>query len=80
MADRLSVTQSLVSDIEGARKSVSMDLLERYSNAVGVPMSQLLFFAEEIEGQPVARRGQLIIAENVLKILEKLKPVDRAAA
>jgi len=80
MAERLSVAQSLVSDIEGARKSVSMDLLERYSEAVKVPMSQLLFFAEEIEGQPIARRGQLIIAEKILKILEKLKPVDHEAA
>jgi transcriptional regulator with XRE-family HTH domain len=80
MAERLSVAQSLISDIEGARKNVSMDLLERYSEAVGVPMSQLLFFAEAIEGQPVARRGQLIIAESVLNILDKLKPAERAAA
>lgn len=76
MAKRLSVAQSMVSDIEGGRKNVTMDLLEAYSAAVGVRMSQLLFFAEEIEGQPISRRGQLIIAEQVLKLLEKLKPRD----
>lgn len=80
MAKKLSVTQSMVSDIEGGRKSVSMDLLEAYSDAVGVRMSQLLFFAEEIDGQPIARRGQLIVADKVLKLLEKLKPADREAA
>lgn len=80
MASRLNVTQSLVSDIEGARKSVSMDLLQAYSDAAGIKMSQLLFFAEEIEGQPVARRGQLIIADKVLKLLERLHPVEREAA
>ncbi|WP_058751142.1 helix-turn-helix domain-containing protein [Sphingomonas sanguinis] len=80
MAKKLSVSQSMISDIEGGRKSVTMDLLEAYSNAIGVRMSQLLFFAEEIEGQPVARRGQLIIADKVLKLLEKLKPADREAA
>lgn len=80
MAKRLGVTQSLISDIEGSRKSVSMDLLEAYSEAVGIKMSQLLFFAEEIEGQPIARRGQLIIADKVLKLLEKLCPVEREAA
>lgn len=37
-------------------------------------------FAEEIEGQPIARRGQLVIAEKVIKLLEKLKPADREAA
>lgn len=80
MAQILGVTQSLISDIEGARKNVSMDLLEKYSEAVNIPMSKLLFFAEEIDGQPIARRGQLIIADGVLKLLEKLKPSERAAA
>lgn len=80
MAERVGVTQSLISDVEGGRKSVSMDLLEAYSAAVGVKMSQLLFFAEEIEGQPIARRGQLIVAEKVLQLLEKLRPAEREAA
>jgi len=80
MAEHVGVTQSLISDVEGGRKAVSMDLLEAYSTAVNVKMSQLLFFAEEIEGQPIARRGQLIIAEKVLHILEKLRPGQREAA
>lgn len=80
MAKRLSVAQSMVSDVEGGRKNVTMDLLEAYSAAVGVRMSQLLFFAEEIEGQPIARRGQLIVADKVLKLLEKLKPQDHEEA
>ena len=80
MAERLSVTQSLVSDIESSRKNVTMEILERYSEAVGVPMSQLLLFAEEIDGKPIARRGQLIIAEHVLKLLDRMKPRDRKAA
>ena len=80
MAKRLSVAQSLVSDIESGRKNVTMDLLEGYSEAVGVRMSQLLFFAEEIEGQPIARRGQLIVAEKVIQLLEKLRPAEREAA
>lgn len=80
LAKKLSVSQSMVSDVESGRKSVTMDLLEAYSEAVGVRMSQLLFFAEEIEGQPVTHRGQLIVADKVLKLLEKLKPTDREAA
>ncbi len=75
MAKRLSVAQSMVSQIESGHKNVTMDLLEAYSEATGVRMSQLLFFAEEIEGQPIARRGQLIVADKVLKLLEKIKPV-----
>ena len=74
MAQRLSVAQSMVSDVESGRKNVSMDLLESYSRATGVKMSQLLFFAEEIDGEPIIRRGHLIIADRVLKLLETIKP------
>lgn len=80
MATRVGVAQSLISDIEGGRKTVSMDLLEAYSKAVGVKMSQLMFFAEEIDGQPIARRGHLIVAEKVLSILEKMRPAERESA
>jgi transcriptional regulator with XRE-family HTH domain len=75
MAQRLAVAQSMVSDVEAGRKNVSMDLLEAYSRATGVKMSQLLFFAEAIDGEPIARRGRLIIADKVLKLLEVIKPV-----
>lgn len=80
MAKRLGVAQSLVSDVENGRKNVTMDLLAAYSQATGIRMSQLLFFAEEMEGEPIARRGQLIIADKVLKLLESLKPNEREAA
>lgn len=76
MAKKLCVTQSLISDIESSRKNVTMDLLEAYSKVTGIRMSQLLFFAEEIEGQPIARRGQLIVAEKILKLLDQLKPCE----
>jgi transcriptional regulator with XRE-family HTH domain len=80
MAAKLGITQSMVSDVEGSRKNVTMDLLEAYSSGVGIRMSQLLFFAEEIEGQPIARRGQLIVADKVIKLLERLKPNEHEEA
>ena len=51
-----------------------MDVLERYSEKLNVRMSQLLFFAEELKGEPVKTRGKLIIANRVLKLLEALSP------
>ena len=80
MAEVVGVSQSLISDVESAKKSVSIDLIERYSDALGIRMSQLLFFAEEIEGVPVEKRGKLIIAERVLQLLEKLKPSEQIEA
>lgn len=76
LAQRLGVSQSTLSDIERGAKDVSMEILERYSSALDVRMSQLLFFAEEIEGEPPVRRGNLIVATKVLQLLDALKPSD----
>jgi transcriptional regulator with XRE-family HTH domain len=80
IAETVGVSQSLVSDVEAARKGVSLELLDRYSRALGIRMSQLLFFAEELEGEPLKRRGKLFIAERVLRLLESLKPSEHAEA
>lgn len=76
MSDALGVTQGLVSEIERGTKDVSMDLLEKYSLALSIPKSQLLFFSEEMEGIPDPRRGKLIVAEKVLRLLHMLKPKE----
>ena len=80
IAETVGVSQSLVSDVEAVRKGVSLELLERYSRGLGIRMSQLLFFAEELEGEPLKRRGKLFIAERVLRLLESLKPSEHAEA
>lgn len=74
LATELDVSQSMVSEVETGTKAVSMELLERYSQKFDVRMSQLLFFAEELEGQPIKTRGKLIVASGVLSLLEKLSP------
>ncbi|OYR18278.1 helix-turn-helix domain-containing protein [Brucella thiophenivorans] len=76
LATKLEISQSMVSEIESGSKGISMDLLERYSERFDVRMSQLLFFAEELDGQPIPKRGKLIIASGVLSLLEKLSPAD----
>lgn len=74
LATELEVSQSMVSEVETGTKAVSMELLERYSQKFDVRMSQLLFFAEELEGHPIKTRGKLIVASGVLSLLEKLSP------
>ncbi|WP_082513254.1 helix-turn-helix transcriptional regulator [Methylobacterium sp. Leaf125] len=76
LANELGISQSTISEIEASRKNVTLDILQKYSEKLEIKMSQLLFFAEEIEDQPIGRRGKLIIAEKVLKILEMIKPHD----
>lgn len=80
IASKLSISQSMISEIESGEKSVSIDILEKYSINLNVRMSQLLFFAEELGGEPVKTKGKLIIANRVLKLLDALAPREIADA
>jgi transcriptional regulator with XRE-family HTH domain len=76
LATELGISQSYLSEIEAARKDVTLDLLRRYSEVLNVPMSRLLLFAEEMEGAPKATRGRLFVAGKALKLLKTLIPED----
>ena len=77
MGRELGMSQAMVSEIERGSKAVTMETLEKYSRALKVRKSELLFFAEEIEGEEPIRRGRLIIAQKALRLLDALKPMDR---
>lgn len=76
LAERLGVSQAMVSGIERGTKAVSMDMLDRYCDALGVKKSQLLFFSEEIDGQEPVRKGKILIAKKTLALLKRLKPMS----
>ena len=80
LANVLSLSQSMVSEIESGEKSVSMDTLQRYSTNLNVRMSQLLFFAEELKNENLKTRGKLIVASGVLALLDTLAPREVADA
>lgn len=76
LAAELGISQSLISEVERGSKSVSLELLEKYSAKLEIRMSQLLFFAEELKAEPVKKRGSLLIAGKVLNLLEAFAPKD----
>jgi transcriptional regulator with XRE-family HTH domain len=76
LASDLGVSQSYISEIEKARREVTLDLLGRYSRALNVPMSSLLLFAEKVDGAPPMTRGKFLVAGRVLDFLKKLIPDD----
>jgi transcriptional regulator with XRE-family HTH domain len=80
LAAELELSQSMISEIENGSKPVSMEVLEKYSNKFDVRMSKLLFFAEELDGEPVKTRGKLIIANRVLQLLDTLSPRELSDA
>lgn len=80
LAEATGISQAMISDIERGTKAVTLETLDRYSEALGVRKSDLMFFAEEIEGHPPITKGRLIFAEAAIRILERLKPKEPGRA
>jgi transcriptional regulator with XRE-family HTH domain len=76
LAIALDISQSMISEIERGSKNVSMDLLQKYSDGLGIRMSRLMLFAEALEEEPIRKRGKLLIAGKALKMLEAFAPKD----
>lgn len=74
LADAIGVSQSLISEIENGKKQVSIDTLEKYSDKLGVRMSQIMFFAEDIDLDPNKNKGKRFIAKSILMALERILP------
>ena len=66
----------MISEIEKGHKTPSYDLLERYSKTFQIPMSAIMFFAEEL---PSAQNGDKARTKIASKVLDLLKFIERKA-
>ena len=70
LADRLGISKSYLSEIEkGEKKRVTLELLERYSEVFKIPVSSLVFFAEQV-GDNRSETVRSAVSGKVLKMLE----------
>ena len=81
LAERLRISKSYLSEIEGGKKQPKIELIERYSSEFGIPSSSILFFAESLESPSgsatAAHRARGVIARKVIRFLELIE--DRTA-
>lgn len=75
LADRLQISKSHLSEIESGKKAPSLELLEKYAATFGMPLSSLLFFAEQVEGG-AREKARFAIAGKVLKMLDWMAAKD----
>ena len=76
MAEKLGISQPYLSQIEAGKKEVTLEILAQYSEQFQVPMSSLLFFAENLEGAAAPAPARIFIAERVLSVLKRILPDD----
>ena len=76
LAERLKVSKSHISEIESGSKTPSLDLIEKYSVEFRIPVSAIMFFAEEI---PSAKRGEKARTKIASTVLDLLSFIERKA-
>lgn len=70
MSELLGISSSYLSEIENGKKKVSMDLLERYSELLGLRVSTLVRFSEDYEDAELNNAGQKFITSLMSKVIE----------
>lgn len=70
MSELLGISSSYLSEIENGKKKVSMDLLDRYSELIGLRVSTLVRFSEDYEDAELNNAGQKFITSLMSKVIE----------
>lgn len=73
-AAKLEISKSFLSELEAGKKEPTLALLSRYAEVFSVPLSSLLFFAEQIGSNPPKATG-LGIAPKVIRLLDWIAEV-----
>ena len=76
LAERLKVSKSHISEIENGNKTPSLDLIEKYSSEFKIPVSAIMFFAEEL---PHAKRGEKVRTKIASTVLDLLSFIEKKA-
>ena len=76
LAEKLGISKSHISEIEKGNKSPSLDLIQRYATELKIPVSSIMFFAEEL---PNAKSGEKIRSKIAGKVIDILRFVERKA-
>lgn len=82
LADALSISRSYLSEIESGKKIPSLELLQRYADHFGMPLSSLVFFSESTGESPKDLRVRSLLggkAISILQWIEKKADLKKAA-
>lgn len=76
---KLGISNSYLSEIEGGKKSPSLELLSKYSEIFNIPVSSLLFFSESLEGddESLASKFQKKSSKLIIRLLEWSNTIEQ---
>lgn len=73
--ERIGHSKSFISEVERGNKTPSLETLRKYSEAFDMPLSHILFFAENQSEGPRVKKLRRSIAGKAVKMLEWVEEV-----
>lgn len=70
LAEKMDVSSSYICDVERGARNPSMETYQKYSDALRVPLSTIIFFNEEVTSYGYSYRKLLISILQKVDILE----------
>lgn len=79
LAERLGISKSYLSELESGKKSPKLELLQKYAETFNMPLSSLLFFAENVSDPSRSETVRVAIADKAIKMLQWIAAKDEVA-
>ncbi|MBT9160597.1 MAG: hypothetical protein DDT26_01884 [Dehalococcoidia bacterium] len=74
-ADRVRLSKSYITELERGDKKVTMEVLEKYADGFSIPLSSLMFFAEQAANPSTTEKTRSFVAGKTLKMLDWIAAV-----
>lgn len=72
-AGRLGISATYLSEIEKGRKVPTLEVIQKYSDAYGLPVSSIMFFSETVAGETTYDRARAFVAGKMVGLLQFLE-------
>lgn len=70
LAEKLAMSKSHISGIESTRRKCSIELLFKYADEFEIPLSSILFLAENLEGNKIDKKTRVCVSRKVVDIMD----------
>lgn len=70
VAQRVGLSKSYITELERGDKKVTLEVLQKYADAFNIPVSSLMFFAEQAADASSADKVRMAVAGKVVKMLD----------
>lgn len=68
-AKRVGISQSYLSELERGAKSPPLDILKKYSDTFDIPVSSIMYFSENIDGNRNSKTTSFV-AKKIISLLQ----------